>query len=113
LRLAPHVLRTLGRALDAALLHPAWQDTRKRVVGILLGESHKGRLDVTNSYAGALPRLQLRSACGAARALALCAAVRATLTHPRLHTGMRPALRAPLAPAGRARTEHRRCARCA
>ncbi len=29
------------------------QDTRKRVVGILLGESHKGRLDVTNSYAGA------------------------------------------------------------
>ena len=29
------------------------QDTRKRVVGVLLGETHKGRLDVTNSYAGA------------------------------------------------------------
>ena len=29
-----------------------WQDTRKRVVGVLLGELHKGRLDITNSYAG-------------------------------------------------------------
>ena len=36
---------------DAAL-RPRAQDTRKRVVGILLGEVHKGRLDVTNSYAG-------------------------------------------------------------
>lgn len=27
------------------------RDTRKRVVGVLLGELHKGRLDVTNSYA--------------------------------------------------------------
>ena len=34
-------------------LRPRAQDTRKRVVGILLGEVHKGRLDVTNSYAGA------------------------------------------------------------
>jgi len=33
------------------------QDTRKRVVGILLGEYQKGRLDVTNSYAGAFENL--------------------------------------------------------
>lgn len=29
------------------------KDTRKRVVGVLLGETSRGRLDVTNSYAGA------------------------------------------------------------
>ncbi len=28
------------------------KDTRKRVVGLLLGETYKGRLDVTNSFAG-------------------------------------------------------------
>jgi 26S proteasome regulatory subunit N8 len=28
------------------------KDTKKRVVGVLLGESHKGKVDVTNSYAG-------------------------------------------------------------
>ncbi len=28
------------------------KDTRKRVVGVLLGESTKGRVDVTNSFAG-------------------------------------------------------------
>ena len=38
-------------------LHPGLQDTRKRVVGILLGEYQKGRLDVTNSYAGAFENL--------------------------------------------------------
>lgn len=27
------------------------KDTRKRVVGVLLGESHKGQVDVTNSFA--------------------------------------------------------------
>lgn len=32
------------------------KDTRKRVVGVLLGESHKGRIDATNSFAGAPPR---------------------------------------------------------
>ena len=31
------------------------KDTRKRVVGILLGEKHKGRTDVTNSFARELP----------------------------------------------------------
>lgn len=29
------------------------KDTRKRVVGVLLGESYRGRVDVTNSFAGA------------------------------------------------------------
>eukprot|EP00899_Mesostigma_viride_P002076 jgi/Mesvir1/1186/Mv17680-RA.1 len=29
----------------------AAKDTRKRVVGVLLGERHKGRVDITNSYA--------------------------------------------------------------
>lgn len=29
------------------------KDTRKRVVGVLLGESYKGRIDATNSFAGA------------------------------------------------------------
>lgn len=28
------------------------KDTRKRVVGVLLGSSFKGTIDVTNSYAG-------------------------------------------------------------
>lgn len=27
------------------------KDTRKRVVGVLLGELHKGQVDVTNSFA--------------------------------------------------------------
>lgn len=29
------------------------KDTRKRVVGVLLGTTFKGRIDVTNSFAGA------------------------------------------------------------
>ena len=28
------------------------RDTRKRVVGVLLGETSKGRVDITNSFAG-------------------------------------------------------------
>ena len=28
------------------------KDTQKRVCGVLLGETHKGKVDVTNSYAG-------------------------------------------------------------
>ena len=28
------------------------KDTRKRVVGVLLGSSYRGTVDVTNSYAG-------------------------------------------------------------
>lgn len=31
------------------------KDTRKRVVGVLLGEFSKGTTDVTNSFAGGLP----------------------------------------------------------
>ena len=30
------------------------KDTRKRVVGVLLGETYKGRTDITNSFAGLL-----------------------------------------------------------
>lgn len=29
------------------------QDSRKRVVGVLLGETFKGKVDITNSFAGA------------------------------------------------------------
>lgn len=39
----------------AELLPFASQDSKKRVVGVLLGETMKGRLDITNSYAGARP----------------------------------------------------------
>jgi len=28
------------------------KDTKKRIVGVLLGETHKGQIDVTNSFAG-------------------------------------------------------------
>lgn len=30
------------------------RDTKKRVVGLLLGETYKGRVDITNSFAGVL-----------------------------------------------------------
>jgi 26S proteasome regulatory subunit N8 len=32
------------------------KDTKKRVVGVLLGETYKGTVDVTNSFAGARRR---------------------------------------------------------
>jgi len=28
------------------------KDTKKRIVGVLLGETYKGQVDVTNSFAG-------------------------------------------------------------
>lgn len=31
------------------------KDTKKRVVGVLLGETYKGRVDITNCFAGAAP----------------------------------------------------------
>lgn len=31
------------------------KDTKKRVVGVLLGTTWKGRIDITNSFAGAAP----------------------------------------------------------
>lgn len=31
------------------------KDTKKRVVGALLGETYKGRVDITNCFAGAPP----------------------------------------------------------
>lgn len=39
------------------------KDTRKRVVGVLLGESYKGRVDCTNSFAGALSLWAAMAAC--------------------------------------------------
>ena len=31
------------------------KDTKKRVIGILLGETYKGRVDITNCFAGVQP----------------------------------------------------------
>lgn len=54
------------RAIEKVIVHPlvllsivdnytrVAKDTRKRVVGVLLGSSFKGTVDVTNSYAGTL-----------------------------------------------------------
>lgn len=54
------------RAIEKVVVHPlvllsivdnynrVAKDTRKRVVGVLLGSSFKGTVDVTNSYAGEL-----------------------------------------------------------
>lgn len=53
-----------GRTLEKVVVHPlvllsivdhfnrVARDTRKRVVGVLLGTSSRGSVDVTNSYAG-------------------------------------------------------------
>lgn len=53
-----------GRAVEKVIVHPlvllsivdnynrVARDTRKRVVGVLLGSSAKGTVDATNSYAG-------------------------------------------------------------
>ena len=42
------------------------KDTRKRVIGLLLGETSKGRTDVTNSFAGVqpIPERPMRSLIG-------------------------------------------------
>lgn len=54
----------LARPIEKVIVHPlvllsivdnynrVAKDTRKRVVGVLLGSSSKGTVDVTNSYAG-------------------------------------------------------------
>ena len=54
----------LSRPIEKVVVHPlvllsvvdhynrVARDTRKRVVGVLLGTSFKGAVDVTNSYAG-------------------------------------------------------------
>lgn len=59
--------RAEGQVPEAVVVHPlvllsvvdhynrVAKDTRKRVVGVLLGEVYKGQLDVTNSFAGAGP----------------------------------------------------------
>jgi hypothetical protein len=56
-----------GRTLERVVVHPlvllsivdhynrVARDTRKRVVGVLLGTSSRGSVDVTNSYAGIPP----------------------------------------------------------
>lgn len=53
-----------ARPIEKVIVHPlvllsivdhynrVARDTRKRVVGVLLGTSFKGTVDVTNSYAG-------------------------------------------------------------
>lgn len=55
----------VSESIDKVVVHPlvllsvvdhynrVAKDTRKRVVGVLLGESYKGRIDATNSFAGA------------------------------------------------------------
>lgn len=44
------------------------KDTKKRVVGILLGETYKGRIDITNCFAGE----PFISQCCCAAALVSC-----------------------------------------
>lgn len=55
-----------ARTIEKVIVHPlvllsivdhynrVAKDTRKRVVGVLLGNSSRGTVDVTNSYAGSL-----------------------------------------------------------
>jgi len=55
-----------ARTIEKVIVHPlvllsivdhynrVAKDTSKRVVGVLLGSSSRGTVDVTNSYAGAL-----------------------------------------------------------
>lgn len=55
-----------ARSIEKVIVHPlvllsivdnynrVAKDTRKRVVGVLLGSTFKGTVDVTNSYAGFL-----------------------------------------------------------
>ena len=47
------------------------RDTRKRVVGVLLGEASKGSIQVTNAFGGALRRVKSlpRTACDISWAL--------------------------------------------
>lgn len=60
-----------ARPIEKVIVHPlvllsivdnynrVAKDTRKRVVGVLLGSSFKGTVDVTNSYAGSYISLRL------------------------------------------------------
>lgn len=60
-----------SRPIEKVIVHPlvllsivdnynrVAKDTRKRVIGVLLGSSFKGTVDVTNSYAGSILNLQL------------------------------------------------------
>lgn len=62
-----------GRVVEKVVVHPlvllsivdhynrVARDSRKRVVGVLLGSSFKGTVDVTNNYAG--PLLLCSSCC--------------------------------------------------
>ena len=47
------------------------KDTKKRVVGVILGESYKGRIDCTNSFAGGAGCGDHAAAQNAAETLAL------------------------------------------
>lgn len=60
-----------ARPIEKVIVHPlvllsivdnynrVAKDTRKRVVGVLLGSSFKGTVDVTNSYAGSYISVRL------------------------------------------------------
>ena len=39
------------------------KDTKKRIVGVLLGETYKGQVDVTNSFAGEVARTHKSEQC--------------------------------------------------
>lgn len=41
------------------------KDSKRRVVGVLLGETYKGKVDVTNSFAGAYAVCVRARCCGA------------------------------------------------
>lgn len=61
--------------LESAIVHPlvllsvvdhynrVARDTKKRVVGVLLGEHSKGRVDITNSFAGLLISINYTYLC--------------------------------------------------
>jgi hypothetical protein len=77
-----------GRTLERVVVHPlvllsivdhynrVARDTRKRVVGVLLGTSSRGSVDVTNSYAGIPPTPAASSFffCAVSAAARVCAA---------------------------------------
>lgn len=66
------------------------KDTKKRVVGVLLGETYKGRVDATNSFAGERRLVACPTVHQCASAVALLVRAGSLLTTPL------PALQCPL-----------------
>jgi len=53
------------------------KDSRKRVVGVLLGEVHKGQVDVSNSFAGeTLEQISSYDRSRSNLPISLCSAIR-------------------------------------